>query len=1157
MEHLLNSSYSREDWIKFLKNKFLPEDFELSREEVKLDFSSNYIDPKAFWIGDCESLGNLAVIEVQHESENDPRVGVSRDAFRLMAEHQINKALFFFVSKKTNNFRFSLITLELKLVGKNIKPVFSNPHRYSFFLGEEAKIHTPQEFLFEKGRIVNFDDLKDRFSIEVVNKEFYYGIQRLFYKLVGGEVKQGSQKYEFTPIIKLPFTQNHKTLQEFAVRLVGRLVFCWFLKKKKSDDNQLPLIPEELLSSGAVEDNYYHNVLEPLFFQILNTKIEDRLPKFRSQLYDSIPFLNGGLFDPKLHQDFYEADEMGNSKYINTLKIPDSWLQEFLELLEIYNFTIDENTSIDIDLSVDPEMLGRIFENLLAEINPETGKTARKSTGSYYTPRPIVEYMVDESLIQYLLTKLTPKFPETNQTPTGHCEESSAAELPKQSKLEKQIRELLDYNIEGTELPKEQKIAVIDALDKLKVLDPACGSGAFPMGVLQKMVLILDKVDPESIEWVMKQLERIPDPMVREAMEEKLMHENWKWRHKMGIIRNSIYGVDIQPIATEISKLRLFLTIIVDEKIEDDKENRNINALPNLSFKFVTANTLIGLPESEEQMSLFDDTLDELMQKLEDLRSKFFYKAGKEKAQIEAEFIETQQQIGQYLCQDGSENKRAIALANWKPFSDEASSWFDPTWMFGIKDGFDIVIGNPPYIKEYTDKNAFDGLRNSPYYQGKMDIWYFFACRSLDLLKDNSGPLSFIATNNWVTNFGASKMRNKVIEETQIIQLIDFNNFKIFESADIQTMVMLFKSNSEVDCYNFDYRKLKQNAINFKDVVDLLNRENSENNIIFSPKIKRTDFRDTFLVFNNPKLDSVLNKILNIDNFKLSEDEIAQGIVFPQDFLNKKNQRELGNLFKIGEGIFALTEIELDNLNLSEKEMELIKPYYTTQELHRYYGSRDNKLWIIYTSSEFKNPQKIEPYPNLKKHLDQFKDVISSDNKPYGLHRSRKEMFFKGEKVISLRKCANHPVFTYTDFDCYVSATFYVIKTNRINMKFLTGFLNSKLSAFWFRFKGKMQGNNYQIDKEPLVNIPIPRFSESMQQPIIKLVDKILSRIEAGENTQQLEDQIDLMVYKLYELTYGEAKIVDPELDSVLGQFGLGKEDFERMSVDELAEMEV
>ena len=379
-------------------------------------------------------------------------------------------------------------------------------------------------------------------------------------------------------------------------------------------------------------------------------------------------------------------------------------------------------------------------------------------------------------------------------------------------------------------------------------------------------------------------------------------------------------------------------------------------------------------------------------------------------------------------------------------------------------------------------------------------------------------------------------MRNKVIKETQILQLIDFNNYKIFISAGIQTMIMIFKNNKNTDNYEFDLRKLKDSATEFSDVSDLLNCKSTNKNTVLKPVIKKSDLLNKSLIFNNPKNENILQKIVNKEHFKLSDKEIAQGIVFPQDFLNKKNQKILGDKFNVGDGIFVLNNFELNNLNLAEKEKELIKPYFTTNELHKYYGTNENKYWIIYTSSKFRNPDKIKPYPNIKNHLDKFRKVITSDFKPYGLHRTRKEKFFKGEKIIALRKCSKEPIFTYTDFDSYVSATFYVIKTERTNSKFLTGFLNSKLCAFWLRYKGKMQGNNFQVDKEPLINIPIPKISEENQQPFIKLVEQILSftksknylyNPEKQAKVKLLEKEIDKLVYNLYSLSKEEIEIVE------------------------------
>ncbi len=252
-------------------------------------------------------------------------------------------------------------------------------------------------------------------------------------------------------------------------------------------------------------------------------------------------------------------------------------------------------------------------------------------------------------------------------------------------------------------------------------------------------------------------------------------------------------------------------------------------------------------------------------------------------------------------------------------------------------------------------------------------------------------------------------------------------------------------------------------------------------------------------------------------------------MVCPQDNVIKSSLEVLGGNFKIGDGIFVLSDNEVKVIGFSEKELALIKPFYTTSELQRWYGNPENKKWVIYTDSSFRDKKKIEDYPNIKTHLDQFKKVITSDNKPYGLHRARDEYFFIGEKVIVVRKCTQ-PTFTYTDFDTYVSATFYVIKTERISHKYLAGLLNSSLIAFWLRHRGKMQGNNYQIDKEPIIDLPILEPSQSEQKEIINTVDQIIKIIKTDNKSPkvyELEKQIDQLVYQLYGLTPEEIKIVE------------------------------
>ena len=406
---------------------------------------------------------------------------------------------------------------------------------------------------------------------------------------------------------------------------------------------------------------------------------------------------------------------------------------------------------------------------------------------------------------------------------------------------------------------------------------------------------------------------------------------------------------------------------------------------------------------------------------------------------------------------------------------------------------------------------------------GKMDLWYGFACHGIDLLCQ-SGHLCFIAQNNWTTSAGAKKMRNKIVEDACILQMIDFNTYMVFENADIQTMIMLFEKNQTADNYGLDYRIMTEDATK-EDMLALLNRQICRNTYRIQ-KFSRTNYANKLFTFSEN--DVIFEKISENKVF-LQDDEIAQGIVFPQDFLDKKGAAKLENRLPIGSGIFGLSNDEKDKLNLSDNEKSIIKPYFTTEQIGRYYTIPSNSKWLIYTDSSFKRANSMDDYPHIKAHLDQFIDIFTSDNKPYGLHRSRKEKFFQGEKIISLRKCVERPCFSYSDFDCYVTQTFFSIKTTRWNMKFLTGVLNSKLVAFWLRHKGKMQGSNYQVDKEPLQGIPLPLIDLSLQQPIIDLVDAILTKKKQSLQADilDLENTIDYHVYNLYGLSDNEIKIVE------------------------------
>lgn len=555
---------------------------------------------------------NLALVELHLKdgSVNLPKNRVKlRSLVAKMIDQERAHGVIAVFEQGSGDYRLSFVAREAVFEDGEFKIRETPAKRFTYLLGPGESCRTAAERLHSLGQkqTVTIDDVTDAFSVEKLNKEFYRHIQKHFYKLIGGKVANN----DFTGCMAIPSkpidaTENHKLYSEFAVRLLGRVVFCWFLKHKKCDQNR-PLIPEELLSLSAVETHsgYYHQVLEKLFFQTLNKPMNER-SKYAPEFAHLIPYLNGGLFDPH-KDDFYEEGALGESKFINTLVVPDDWFLNLFQTLEQYNFTIDENTALDNEVSIDPEILGRIFENLLAEINPETGDSARKATGSFYTPREIVDYMVEESLLQHLKTNLATKNTKAHKEDTPKDSElgDSAPLREIDTELESLLRALFVDDDQPHGLDEETRRAVVNAFRTIKVLDPACGSGAFPVGILQKMLCVLRKVDDDNDLWLDAQIEQVQGMRLSKAEEDRRLAEiehafetnEADYGRKLGIIQNSVYVVDIQPIAIEISKLRFFLTLIVDEKIEEDEDNRGILPLPNLDFKFVCANTLSGCVE--------------------------------------------------------------------------------------------------------------------------------------------------------------------------------------------------------------------------------------------------------------------------------------------------------------------------------------------------------------------------------------------------------------------------------------------------------------------------------------------------------------------------------------------------------------------------------
>lgn len=723
----------------------------------------------------------VSVFEVLlKEGAQNRRVTITQEMFRVLRGQGVSNAIVAFSNADKRNYRLSLLTSKYEIDGNKIVKVLSNPRRYSYSLGYGTKTKTAYDFLISKGKVHSLDELIGRFSIEIVNKHFYNEIASSFTKLIGG--KRDGKTFEKE--LNIYSVTNQNKYAEFAVRLIGRIVFCWFLKEKKSE-NGIPLIPEKMLSAAAIAEssNYYHDVLEPLFFELLNTNQNRRKGKFAQEdIYKQIPYLNGGLFAPHL-DDKYKYSPATQTGQYGIVTIPNEWFDHFFSVLSQYNFTVDENTSYDIELSIDPEMLGRIFENLLVEINLGDGVNIKKSTGSFYTPRDIVDYMVDNSIFEYLKSKTDID--------------------------DARLKALISYSKDDDDLAvftKEEKKAIINALYTVTVLDPACGSGAFPIGMLQKIVYMLQEIDPEANLWFDKATENVSF-LIKKEFEKKFNAGSLDYIRKLSVIQNSIFGVDIQPIAVEIARLRCFLSLVIEEKVMDTEPNRGINPLPSLDFKFIIANTLISLDEGR-QISLFEDLSH--INELKAVREEYFNADHERKIELKLEFANIQQNM---LLNTIDNYKKLTAkkyqqLSAWKPFSNDPTPWFHPEWMFGVKDGFSVIIGNPPYGLINKKQNQNFGIvvtdEEIAYYKqepcfapakgGVINSYRLFICKAHELLCEN-GHMSLIFPMAFMCDLSAYELRKHVFKNQTIKYLEAFperddENKRVFRSAKMSVCIL-------------------------------------------------------------------------------------------------------------------------------------------------------------------------------------------------------------------------------------------------------------------------------------------------------------------------------------------------------------------------------
>ncbi len=937
--------------------------------------------------------------------------------------------------------------------------------------------------------------------------------------------------------------------------------------------------PDKYYSSDAIDKEnksiYYKAILQNLFFASLNAEHGKRAFRLDGQnqnatslmryqrfhknphgfvelIESKVPFMNGGLFECLDFQDDEKKGKKGGAiinyedgfsdRKDNELFVPDYvffgkdvkvdlsteyddkkkkdvTVNGIINILQKYKFTIAENTPVEEDIALDPELLGRVFENLLASYNPETKTNARKQTGSFYTPRPIVEYMVDESLKAYLKTKI-----KDAALSKGTLEEKTKAVEEIENNLDSKLDNLIAYNESEPEFSDEERFQILKYLDECKILDPACGSGAFPMGILQKMVYVIHKLDPQNDNWKLLQVEKITQDKNLSAKEKnELISEissvfddnELDYARKLYLIENCIHGIDIQPIATQISRLRFFISLIVDQKVDGNKANFGVRPLPNLENRFVTANSLIGLDEQQAYLSTVE--MDNLLKQLQKVRHDLFKaKTPKHKFELRQEDKRIRGELEQELLKLGFGKENAKLISTWDPYDKNRSAeFFDAEWMFGIKDGFDIVIGNPPYIKELGNEHIFSKVNNTcfgqKYHAGKMDYWFYFMHKGIELLKTN-GIITFITSRYWINSSGAKKLIKHIKNEMSFIDIVDVGNLTVFENVVGYHMISeLRKTKKNEIC---SYKKLDydvnniQEGIFSKQIPIPQNELFSENDEIIFEK-KKNDYAFT------------LNDVCSV----------FQGVVEASDKIsNKMYKRNPDPKHFVNEGIFVLSEDEYKALELTSEEKEIIELYEDEGCINRYYTNYSKTRYLIY--SDTLNRDRIEKnsnFKNLKAHLDYMADYITSTYKPYGLHRARVHDDFIQKKLIG-PSMFRKPNFTYDDKNLFVGMSYNVIiSKNSTNLLFILALLNSTYASDWFYKNAKHRGVGVDVGVDKLRTFPIPKTNSEEQKTIIELVNKILAtkKADATSDTSELEHEIDKLVYKLYGLTDEEITIVE------------------------------
>ena len=1000
------------------------------------------------------------------------RVNIQRLIRKVMENYSSAFMLFHYENDTRWDWRFTFCHK------KGSQKDVTDSKRYTFLLGPGQSCRTAAENfrkLYESRGALDVAKIETAFSVEALTKQFYRDLFEWYQWAVSD-----ASNITFPNDTAIE-DDDRDDIEKKIIRMITRIMFVWFIKQKELvpdrifDADFLSTILKDFDPYSKTEGNYYNAILQNLFFGTLNRAIKDEngnTRKFASSskrdvktlyryaelfsiseqevinLFAEVPFLNGGLFeclDKTRYSDgveqCYNFDgfsrndaRFADGRFKHRAVVPNNLFfapeTGLISILSRYNFTIEENSPEEQQVALDPELLGKVFENLLGAYNPETRETARNQSGSFYTPREIVNYMVDESLIAYL----------------GNNDF---------------VRSLFGSDFSFDEANTEEYKKTAERLKRVKILDPACGSGAFPMGLLNRIVEILKRISPD---------ENVYDL-------------------KLSVIGNCLYGSDIQSIAAQITKLRFFISLICDCEKDASKPNFGIPTLPNLETKFVSANTLIAKKKRDLQGNLFENPeIEQTKRKLAEIRHKHFSaKSASTKYRLRKEDEELRGELINLLSDDnGFAQDDAKQLAKWNPYDqNDTSSFFDPEWMFGVADGFDIVIGNPPYIQLQNNSGELAKLYEDCGYSTFArtgDIYCLFYERGWQLLKEG-GYLCYITSNKWMRAGYGDKTRGFFANKTNPMLLIDFAGVKIFESATVDTNILLFSKSDNLH----------------KTLCAVTNKQNKDSVNNLSDFVRQQDTicdfstSDSWVVLS-PIEQSIKKKIEAVGTpLKDWDINIYRGV------LTGCNEAFIIDTAKRDE-IISNCQTEDER----KRTAELIRPILRGRDIKRY-GYEWAELWLIATFPS--RHYNIDEYPAVKQYLLSF-----------GIERleqTGKTHIVNGEKVKSRKKTHNKwfetqdsisywedffkPKIIYPNMTKYMPFAYdnqgYL--TNQkcfimtgVHLPYLTAFFNSNIFKICYRdCFPELQGGTRELSKIFFENIRIPQIDKLIEYDIENMLE--------------------------------------------------------------------